>query len=54
MRTVQRVADDLKARGLMMADALQNPYYFPHLTLEKRVGDKVEQRIDTRAGEAWN
>ena len=41
---VAQVAADLKARGLLEIEALQNPFYFPHVTLEKRVGEKVEQR----------
>ena len=41
---VAQVAEDLKARELLAADHLANPYYFPHLTLETTRGGKVEQR----------
>lgn len=42
---VKQVAEDLKSRELLAADHLANPYYFPHLTLEKQGPDnKIEQR----------
>lgn len=44
MALVKRVAEDLKQRELMAVDALQNPFYFPHLTLEVTRGGKTEQR----------
>lgn len=44
MELVAEVAADLKKRELMAAEALQNPYYFPHLTLEITRGGKTEQR----------
>ena len=50
MALVQQVAADLKSRELLAADHLANPYYFPHLTLEKRgEGGKIEQRELTPA-----
>lgn len=41
---VKQVAEDLKARDLMAVESLQNPWYFPHLTLEVTVGGKTKQR----------
>jgi hypothetical protein len=42
---VAQVAQDLKSRELLAADHLANPYYFPHLTLEKQGPDNtIEQR----------
>jgi hypothetical protein len=42
---VAQVAQDLKSRELLAADHLANPYYFPHLTLERQGPDnKIEQR----------
>lgn len=41
---VKRVATDLQDRELMAAEQLQNPFYFPHITLEVTVGDKTRQR----------
>lgn len=44
MNLVDSVAQDLKDRELLAAEHLNNPYYFPHLTLEVSQGDKVIQR----------
>jgi hypothetical protein len=44
VRLVEQVARNLKDRELLAAEHLNNPYYFPHITLEMRRGDKVEQR----------
>jgi hypothetical protein len=44
MSLVKRVSDDLKSRELMAADHLENPFYFPHITLETTRGGKTEQR----------
>lgn len=44
MNLVESVAEDLKGRELLAADHLNNPYYFPHLTLEITQGDKTVQR----------
>lgn len=44
MQLVKDVAADLQSRELMAAEQLANPYYFPHLTLEIKRGDKTEQR----------
>ena len=44
MALVKQIAEDLKARELLASDHLANPYYFPHITLERTEGDKVEQR----------
>jgi hypothetical protein len=44
MALVKRVSEDLKKRDLMAADHLENPYYFPHITLETTRGGKTEQR----------
>jgi hypothetical protein len=41
---VKQVADDLKARDLLAAEHLANPFYFPHVTLEVNRGGQVEQR----------
>jgi hypothetical protein len=44
MQLVKDVAADLQSRELIAAEQLANPYYFPHLTLEIKRGDKTEQR----------
>ena len=44
MQLVKDVASDLKARELMEAEQLANPYYFPHTVLEIERGGKIEQR----------
>ena len=41
---VKQISEDLKGRDLFAAEALANPVYFPHITLEVRQGDKVVQR----------
>jgi hypothetical protein len=41
---VKKVADDLVERGLMAVEALRNPFYFPHVTLERQGARGVEQR----------
>lgn len=43
-KLVADVAAELRNRGLIEIEALTNPFYFPHVTLEVRRGDKVEQR----------
>jgi len=43
---VREVADDLKARDLLAAEHLSNPFYFPHLTLQiTRGGETVEREL---------
>ena len=44
MALVKQTAEDLKQRDLLAAQHLDNPYYFPHLTLEITRGDKVIER----------
>lgn len=44
MELVRQAAVELKDRELLAAEHLENPYYFPHLTLEINKGDKVGQR----------
>jgi hypothetical protein len=44
MALVKQTAEDLKTRDLLAAQHLDNPYYFPHLTLEITRGDKVIER----------
>lgn len=45
MALVSEIAADLKGRDLFPGEELTNPYYFPHVTLEKLdAGGKTEQR----------
>jgi hypothetical protein len=44
MGLVKRVATDMKDRGLMVMEHVENPFYFPHIVLERRKGERVEQR----------
>ena len=47
MDLVKRTADDLKGRDLFAAEALTNPYYFPHLTLETKnaAGETIQREL---------
>jgi hypothetical protein len=44
MELVKNTSDELKSRGLMSEEELSNPYYFPHLTLQKTVGGETTER----------
>jgi len=44
MAAVKQVAQDLKGRELLAAEQLENPFYFPHITLETTRAGKTEQR----------
>lgn len=41
---VKQIAEDLKGRDLFAAEALTNPAYFPHVTLQITQGDKTKER----------
>jgi hypothetical protein len=46
---VKRVADDLSARELLAVEALRNPWYFPHLTLQTTRDGRTTERVLTPA-----